>query len=128
MLSGKKLSYYTYKKMVEVLDGSDWNSIQTIQESDNVYLFKFMKNGNPLYVAWWDYFNDPSYAMGKTRSISLSGLQGVSAVVTEAVPKFATGVEVTDYATAFNTQTVMVSSGSVTLTLNENPVFIEVLQ
>jgi hypothetical protein len=127
-LSSKKLSYYTYKKMVEVLNGSNWSVIQTIQESDNVYICKFIKNGNPLYVAWWDYFNDPSYTIGRTRPVSLSGLQGASAVVTETVPKFATGVDVTDYATAFNTGMLVISGGSTTLNLGENPVYVEVLQ
>jgi len=38
-----KLSYYTYKKMVEVLEESDWNSIQIIQEKDGIYIYKFTK-------------------------------------------------------------------------------------
>ncbi|MEW6654827.1 MAG: hypothetical protein AB1394_15345, partial [Bacteroidota bacterium] len=37
----RKLSYYTYKKMVEILEGSDWNNIQTIQEKDGIYLYRF---------------------------------------------------------------------------------------
>jgi len=127
-LSHKKLAYYTYKKMIEILDGSDWSVTQTIQETDNVYIYKLMKNGNSLYVAWWDYFNDATYTPGTTIQVSLSGLQGVSAVVTETVPKFATGMEVTDYATAFNTSTLAVSNGSAALDLGENPVIVEVLQ
>ncbi|MBI5846564.1 MAG: Ig-like domain-containing protein, partial [Nitrospirae bacterium] len=57
-LGVKKLSYYTYKKMVEMLEGSDWKNIQTIQASGNVYIFRFTKNTVPIYAAWWDYFND----------------------------------------------------------------------
>lgn len=127
-LGVKKLGYYTYKKMTEILEGSDWNSIQTIQESDNVFIFKFTKKNVPLYVAWWDYFNEPSFAPGNTKTISITGVQGNSALIMEAVPKFSAGKDVTDYATAFNTQTVSASNGTVTLTLNENPVFVEVLQ
>ncbi len=44
------------------------------------------------------------------------------------VPKFATGAEVTDYSTGFNTTTAAIADGSVALTLGENPVFVEVLQ
>jgi hypothetical protein len=127
-LTHKKLAYYTYKKMVEMLEGSDWNSIQTIQESGNIYIFKFTKNNALVYVAWWDYFDEPSYASGNTKPISIAGVQGNSVLVTEAVPKFSTGKDVTDYATAFNTQTVSASNGTITLTLNENPVFVEALQ
>ena len=34
----KKLSYYTYKLMVEKLERSDWDNIQIINESDNIYI------------------------------------------------------------------------------------------
>lgn len=127
-LSGKKLAYYAYKKMVEMLEGSDWSNIQTIQQSDNIYIFKFTRNNAPIYVAWWDYFDEQTYAPGDTKTISLTGVQGNSVLITEAVPKFAMGSEVIDYATAFTTQTEVVSNGTVTLVLNENPVFVEVLQ
>lgn len=29
------------KTMVEVLEGSDWDNIETIQEKDGVYIYKF---------------------------------------------------------------------------------------
>jgi hypothetical protein len=127
-LGVKKLGYYTYKKMTEMLEGSDWNSIETLQASGNVYIFKFTKNNAPVYVVWWDYFYEPSFAPANMKTISLTGLQGSSALITEAVPKFSTGKDVTDYGTAFNTETLLISNGTVTLTLNENPVFLEILQ
>lgn len=127
-LGVKKLGYYAYKKMTEMLEGSDWDNILTVQESENVHVYKFTKNGNPIYVAWWDYFNELSFAPGDSKTIAITGVQGSSAQVTEAVPKFSSGKDVTDYATAFNTQTVLASNNTVTLTLNENPVFVEALQ
>lgn len=127
-LGVKKLGYYTYKKLTEMLEGSDWSSTETIQASGNVYVFKFTKNNAPIYVAWWDYFDEPSFAPGNTKTISITGVQGSSALITEAVPKFSEGKDVTDYATAFNTQTVPISTGTVTLTLDENPVFVETLR
>lgn len=127
-LGVKKLGYYTYKKMTEMLEGSNWNSIQTIQASNNVYIFKLTKNNAPIYVAWWDYFAEPSFAPGNTKTIAISGVQGSSALVTEAVPKFSTGKDVKDYATAFNIQSVSASNGTITLTLNENPVFVEIVK
>ncbi len=127
-LAHKKLAYYTYKKMVEMLGGSDWNNIQTTLLPGNVYIFKFTRNTSPVYAAWWDYFNDSTYTPGKTMTVSLAGLAGSSAVVTEAVPKFSTGAEVTDYSSAFNKSTVAVSGGSATLTLGDSPVLVEVTQ
>lgn len=124
-LSGKKLSYYTYRKMVEILEGSDWTGIQPIRETGEVYVYRFTRNGTPVYVAWWDYFNDPAYTPGKTMPIFLTGLSGASMLVTEAVPRFSTGAEVADYATAFRQQTLPVTNGTVTLALGENPVFVE---
>ena len=117
----KKLSYYTYKLMVEKLEGSDWDNIQTIQESDNVYIYKFMKNGDPVWVAWWDYFDDS----GSSKIITIDVGDINSVKITEAVPKYETGQEVTDYSTAFNTETKTVSDGQVTITLGESPVFVE---
>ena len=124
-LGVKKLGYYTYKKMTETLEGSDWNSIERIRESGDVYIYKFLKNGHPVYVAWWDYFNDGSYTPGKTISVTLSGLSGTTAVVTEAVPKFGTGAEVGDYSAAFNKSAVTITGGTASLTLGDSPVFVE---
>ncbi len=124
----KKLGYYTHKKMTEMLEGSGWNNIQTVQESGNVYVYKFTRNGIPIYVAWWDYFNDPAYAQGMTRPATIAGLPGARATVTEAVPKFSSGREVTDYNTAFQQEVLTVANGTVTLNLGANPVFVEIAQ
>ncbi|MBI3569752.1 MAG: hypothetical protein HY082_01420, partial [Gammaproteobacteria bacterium] len=124
--SHKKLAYYTYKKMVEVLEDSDWKNIQAVRESDDVHVYKFVKNGKAIYVAWWDYFNDPAYTRGKAKPVTITGLQGSTATVTEAVPRFSSGAEVTDFNTAFNKGTLSIVNGTVTLTLGENPVFVEV--
>lgn len=117
----KKLGYYTYKLMVEKLEGSDWKNVQEIHDSDNVYAFKLIKGGKPIYVLWWDYFDDKTYSKGETKTISLSDL-GISGEVkvTETVPKYPTGAEVSDYNSAFNTWT---TSGSISL--GEIPVYIE---
>ncbi len=112
----KKLSYYTYKKMVEVLKNSDWSNVQTIQEGDGVYAYKFVKDDKPIWVAW----NDNS----ETTTITLNIGSVNSVKITEAIPDYATGKEVTDYSTAFAAETKSVSNGKVTLTITENPVYI----
>lgn len=113
----KKLSYYTYKKMVDVLEGSDWNNIQTIQESDEVYIYKFTKNGKPIWVAWNDNFQS------KTITLNVGNLNTVK--ITEAVPNYETGKEVTDYKTAFKTETKTVNNGQAILAIGENPIYVE---
>jgi hypothetical protein len=127
-LGVKKLSYYTYKKMTEMLEGSDWNNIQTVQESADTYVYKFLRDGKPVYVAWWDYFSDPAYVPGKTKQVAMAGIQGNAVLITEAVPKFPSGIGVNNYSTAFWTGTVAVSNGQATIPLGDSPVFVEVLQ
>lgn len=113
----KKLSYYTYKLMVEKLEGSDWDSIRTVQESDGVYSYKFVKDGKPVWVAW----NDNN----AEKQITISGIASAQVRITEAVPKYESGKEVTDYNTAFNAETKSVSGAKITIRLKNAPVFVE---
>lgn len=124
-LSVKKLSYYTYKLMTEKLEYSGWNNIETIQESDNVYVYKFIKNDKDesIYVVWWDYFNDT----GSNKTITLNVGNVTTIKLTEAVPDVEFGADLNeeDYPGFFGTKTIQVTNGTVTITLGENPVFVE---
>lgn len=113
----KKLSYYSYKKMVEVLEGSDWNSIHAVQEADGVYAYMLTKNGSSVWVAWND--------NGEQREIELAGISSSEVKITEAVPKYGAGREVTDYNTAFNAETKKTQDGRLTIVLKDVPVFVE---
>ena len=122
----KKLSYYTYKLMIEKLEESNLEDIQAISNLPaNVYAYKFVnKNtGKITYVAWWEYWAEPGLST-KNVNLAVSGISG-NARVTEAVPKYSSGQQVANYATAFNTETKAVSGGSVSLILGKNPVYIE---
>jgi len=116
-LNVPRLSYYAYKKMVEVLGGSDWKNIQTIQESDGIYIYKFTKQGKPIWVAW----NDNS----TEKQITISGITSNQAKITKAVPEYETGKGVTDYNTAFSAETKSVANGKIMMSLNDKPVFVE---
>lgn len=113
----KKLSYYTYKKMVEILEGSDWDNIQKIQESGGIYIYKFTKNGKSIWVAW----NDNS----ASKQITISGISSNQVQITEAVPKYDSGKDVSSYSSAFNTETKTASGGKITVTIGDKPVFVE---
>lgn len=117
----KRLGYYTYKLMVDKLEGSDWSNVQEIYNNDDVYSYKLINGEKPIYVLWWDYYDSPTYSKGDTKTISLSDL-GISGEVkvTETVPKYQSGTDVTDYNSAFNTWT---TSGSIQL--GEIPEYIE---
>jgi len=119
--SHKKLAYYTYRRMVEVLEGSDWDNIQTIQETDGIYIYKFTKQGKPIWVAWND--NDEPKTVRITLDDNIKNLR-----ITEAVPGYKTGKEVTDYSRAFNElQGRLLASYPVQLQfeLGDSPVFVK---
>lgn len=113
----KKLSYYTYKKMVEILEGSDWNNVQIVQESDGIYIYKFTKSGKNIWVVW----NDNS----AEKQITISGIDSSQAKIIQAVPKYESGKEVTDYNTAFDTETKTAQNNKISITLGDAPVFVE---
>jgi hypothetical protein len=127
----KKLSYYTYKKMAEILEGSDWNNIKTIKEEQShaygLFLYKFIKNGRPVYVGWFDCFDEQKCSTMKIDlRAELSFDRDVKiAKITEAAPKYESGKNITDYTTAFNAETKPVQNGKITITLKEVPVFVE---
>lgn len=62
----KKLSWFSQKKLIETLKGSNWEKITpliTLSESNAAftYAYKFIKNDttqNPVYAAWWDWWKD----------------------------------------------------------------------
>ncbi len=125
----KKLSYYTYKLMVEKLEGSYWDNIQTIQDSEDIYIYKFMKNNEPVWVAWWGYFDDPGYIPGDLIEFELFVGDIDSVLVTQAVPDAESGIylDPNDYPDFFLSETKPAIDGIVTVVLGENPVFIEAL-
>ncbi|MEK7721117.1 MAG: hypothetical protein AAB359_01865, partial [Elusimicrobiota bacterium] len=116
-LSHKKLSYYTYKKMVEMLEGSDWNKIQTITERDDIYVYKFLKNGKAVWVAWNDSDGE--------KDITIAGIRSSTVRITESVPNYTSGKDVKDYSTAFSTKKAAAKDALVKLKIGDTPVFIE---
>lgn len=120
----KKLAYYTYKKLSEKTKGSNWNNIATLKKNEEgVYLFKLTKNNQPIYVAWWDWFSGG--ASPKTVTLPVGDITTQTALITKVIPKQATGQEILDYSTAFETETATITNGSITITLNKKPVIIE---
>ena len=118
----KKLSYYTFKKMTEVLEGCDWERVEIISEKD-VCIFEVSKNGKSVYIVWWDYFH-LSHPVSE-KEVSLKVGSNNTFRVTEAVPHFQRGIDVSDYETAFKTWMVQPENEILNLTVGKNPVFLE---
>ncbi len=71
------------------------------------------------------YRSHTGYTPGDTKPVTLTGLTGTAITVTDLVPDYADGSQVTDYATAFTVTTRPVSGGSATIALAEDPVLVE---
>lgn len=118
----KKLSYYTFKKMTEILEGCDWDSVETLEESD-VCVFKALKDGKAIYIMWWDYFH-LSYPISE-RKVVLPVESHNQFRLTEAVPHYSQGSDVNDYEPAFTTYMLQPQNGTLTIVLGKTPVFLE---
>ena len=125
----EKLSFYAYKLLVDKLRECDWSSMEIFQEDvDGVYLYRFLKQGQPVYIAWWDWFEDPGLTE-KVVSLTLPQITTDSVLVTEAIPRAESGAEaevfLEHYPDQFATAAVSVSNDTVTFTIGQSPVFIE---
>lgn len=130
-LGVKKLSYFTYKKMTEMLGGADW-SLLALQQSgahgDDVWLFGVTDRfGRTLHIAWWDWFDDLGYSLGDTKDLAIDGLDCRAIRVTEVLPRTLTGQEVVNYRGSFPTSILSVEEGASTVSLGDSPVVIEPL-
>ena len=115
--SHKKLSYYAYKKMVDVLEGCDWNHIQTIREKDGVYVYKFIKSGKPIWVAWNDGDSE--------KDVVIEGIRSEEVKITESVPDYSSGKDIHDDFGAFSVKIERVGNGKARIKIKDIPVFVE---
>jgi hypothetical protein len=45
--------------MTDTLSGSDWDRVEPVIEgTDHVYAYRLTRDGGPIWVAWWDHFDD----------------------------------------------------------------------
>lgn len=124
----KKLAYHTYKKMVQMLDGSDWSSLQLLRNGtggDYVYIYQVTRNGQALRIAWWDYFDDVKYGSQMMKTVTLTNLASTAIAVESAVPFALTGRDIGDYDSAFRSTGYAVSNGTASIALGRVPVYIE---
>lgn len=114
----RKLAYHAYKFMAETLEGSDWKSIRTISNTNGLFVYRFNKadTGKPVWVAWSDSLENRTFAL------DVEGAGNVS--VKTSVPNGETGLDVSDYTTAFTRVDKAVQGTSLLLNLTEVPVYV----
>ena len=126
-----KLSYFTYRVMAEKLAGADWSTLTQLRDgtdADRLYLVSLQRDGEPVWIAWWDFFDDASYRPGESRLLTFDGATAPSVRVTQVVPNGAAGGFLADYASAFEPISAPVAAGTVSIPLDETPVVIEQVQ
>jgi hypothetical protein len=104
--------------MVEKLEGADWRSIETVRESDDCFVYKLIRNGKPVWVAW----NDSA----QEKQVTISGVPSHNVTITEGIPRFDSGKDVVDYHAAFSKRNIVVKGGEASFVLREKPVYVEV--
>lgn len=115
----KKLSYYAYKKMFALLEGSDWGNTATIQERGGIYIYKFIRQGKSIWVAWNENAQPRRVVITLDKDVK-------TVIITDSVPKYELGKHIANYAAAFNPKTKSVTKkGVLTLTLGKSPLFVE---
>jgi len=117
--SHKKLSYYTFKEMVGILNGSDWNKIDPIKEKDGVFIYKFYKDDKNIWVAW----NDTH----KAKKIIIKGIHSSKVKITYSVPKQKSGKSIKHSKDIFKKFMIESHYGEIEIDLSEIPIFIEEL-
>jgi len=120
----KKLSYYTYRKLIEELEGADLNNIGTVSEG-SVYAYKFNRiygkdKGRPVWIAWSE--------SADIKDVLIGELAGREVLTTESIPKYKKGKEAEE-ADLFREGRVKVASGDkVPLPSGGIPVYIEIIR
>lgn len=54
--SSKKLAFYSYRFLIQKLEGSMWEKTHRIDLGTGIIAFRFMKNGKSIFVIWNDQF------------------------------------------------------------------------
>jgi len=136
----KKLSYFAYKKLIEVSKGKDWSKIEALATGVNdVYSYKIVNGGKTNYFTWWDWWNkcprpnlakpgmDTACINKYSPTLSIAVDDNTPEVkITEAIPDFATGQEVDNagYAKAFKTYTISALNGKAEIPLGIVPLYV----
>lgn len=113
----KKLDYFSYKKLIEVLGSSDWNDIKTISNSNGIYIYKFNRCDQPVWVAWNENSNQ------EATKINIGDIKKV--IITKSVPGYEKGADVSNYESAFENYGKTANNGELDVALGNVPIYIE---
>ena len=116
---------YDHPVNVPGWEGTDWHTARPLVKyagtAYRMYLYRFKKNGRPVYTGWFDCFNVRECSVMKINTaVELDFDRNTKHVkITKAVPKHQSGK------TAIESETKTANDGKVTIFLREVPVFVE---
>lgn len=98
--SGKKLSYYTFKKLAETLEGYGPENVSALKE-DGIKVYRFEKGGKTVYAVWQD--------EGAGENVfKISAINSPRVRIIDAVPVLKDGAPV------FDSEVIETRDGSIT--------------
>jgi hypothetical protein len=102
-LSGRKLSFYSLKLLIDKLAGASKEGIRLVHHEEGVRLYEFERLQGPLYVAWWDWYEGGDEGEAKTVTLYLPDVPSEEVTITVAVPEACAGDDLTasDYPSFF---------------------------
>lgn len=109
----KKLAYHTMKKMIELLEGSDWDGIVKVTENEGVFVYSVMRENRRLWIAW----NDGP----KNKKAVIEGVEAARVRVTKMVPELS---KASGGRAIFESCVRPVASGRITIDLDDVPVVV----
>lgn len=116
-LPHRKLAYYTFRKLAEVLDGCELRDTAAVRERGGVFVYKLARKGRAVWAAWSD--------LATARNITIPGVASRSVRITEAVPDVQFAENATGDGTRFRTEERPVANGAVVIHLERVPLLIE---
>jgi hypothetical protein len=123
----KKLAYYSYRLMIDKIGGSIRENVETVEESEGIYVYRFTCNGALIWVAWTDLKEQPG---SDSTSYTLDVGEAEALLITETVPDYQSGSEIEEsavmYPDFFTTFIMSATGGELTLTLGANPIVVEI--
>lgn len=116
-LSHKKLAYFAYKKMTATFKHADFKHLQTITETDDLFVYEIpVKKGGRIWVAWSETV--------QPQQVNLVKVQGATVQVIRSVPDAATGLEVEDRGDVHDVRVLDVNNGHVSIAVGTTPLYI----
>lgn len=113
----KRLAYYSHQLFSKKFEDSNWDNIEIIQESNDIYIYQFTnkKDDKNTWVAWKD---------NGSECVSLNSIGITNAKMTESVPSYNTGKEIEDGGISFD-NIFDISYSNENIDLGNVPIFIE---